>query len=189
MSCGATQGSAVGVIFANSVSGSGNLTFENCTFADNDTSKSAIYFSNKSVGRVVFKNCVFSNGTGGEKVHGVKGAESSGKMSDVDLANMTNCLFASEISYYTFASEQRILNGDAPCFRHGSYVPTADSPLVDAGVNNPGWMTDAYDLQREPDGTLIGKPFRSRIYNDIVDIGAYEYGVDEASPGFILLVF
>ena len=106
-------------------------------------------------------------------------------MSDADLANMSNCLFASAIDYYSFAPEQENLNGYDPQFETGSYVPSAKSPLVDAGCNNTAWMTTAYDLQRKPDGTLIGKPFRKRIVNDIVDIGAYEYRAD---PGLMLML-
>lgn len=93
---------------------------------------------------------------------------------------MSHCLFRTSINY-AFAEEQGIQNGVDPCFKAGSYVPAADSPLVDAGVNDLSWMATAYDLQRKPDG----RPFRKRIYNGVVDIGAYEYW---PVPGLLLKV-
>lgn len=182
---GTSEGSAVFCTYDASTAGDGPVVFENCTIADNgvdypgNKKRSAVYFDKTNNGRTYFKNCVFSNGTAGDpRVHGIKGV--SGWQSDQEYANMSNCLFASEIDY-AFKPAQKIKNGQDPLFEANSYVPSRNSPLVDAGLNNASWMTTAYDLQRDEDG----KPFCKRIVNGVVDIGAYEY---RPIPGFLLLL-
>ena len=156
----------------------GKIRIENCTVTGNrnfGSYKSAI----NAIGTVELVNvaAVDNYDTAGNPIHGITSmVNGAGKTDTGDWASsIQNSLLYPAETVWTFDAVQNIKNGLAPRFGKVMYVPSASSPLRDAGASLP-WHADASDLQRAvPEaGQVIGAPFRRRVV-DVVDIGCYEY--------------
>ena len=169
------------------------VVFENCTVTENQADNNivaAFYLSNALA---ALTNCVFANNyyqIRGESVrsyrHGLRAGNGSTHTADWNAEGVFgyNYLYPAETDK-TFTDAQHVVNGTAaPRFVKGTYVPRMSSPVHAKGLVLP-WMTGAYDLQREDDGTPVGAAFRERLFDgNSVDIGAFQ---SYPTSGLILL--
>lgn len=139
----------------------GAMAVENCTFVRNrNRTKSdwTLYVG----ANTVETNCVvaFNLNAGGEDVVGLGG----------------NGAWQERWGYSCFypklggSFSDTVINGVSPEFKKGTWIPSARSPLRNAGVTLD-WMVDAFDLQRDAEG----RAFCARIVGEAVDIGCFEY--------------
>lgn len=139
----------------------GAVSVENCTFVRNrNRTKStwALYVG----ANTAETNCVVALNLNAEGAD-VVGLGGNGNWQ----GNWGYSCFYPKLGY---SFPETVFNGTAPKFRTGTWVPSAQSPLRDAGLTL-GWMADAHDLQRGADGQALC----ARVVGAAVDIGCFEY--------------
>lgn len=149
------------------VGGGGMIRIENCTFVGNRNESGdsdAVFLTGRYGAPVAYvTNCVFACNL--KKVNGEM----------VETAGLTSQSHAVAYSYLYPASsstyEETVINGTkAPNFQEGTWIPSGNSPMRDAGVLL-SWMTGAKDLQRDANGKAI----RDRVLGSAPDMGCFEY--------------
>lgn len=144
------------------------IRIENCTFVGNRNesgSDNSITLTFSSWPRIaVLTNCVFASNL---KVWDGVTNETAGVSTHTDAYNYCYLWPNSSTKY-----NDTVINDASkpPKFQEGTWIPTARSPMRDAGVTLP-WMTGAKDLQRDESG----KAFRDRLIGSAPDMGCYEY--------------
>ena len=147
--------------------GSGIIRIENCTFVGNRNESGdsdAVFLTGRYGTPIAYvTNCVFACNL--KKVNGEM----------VETAGLTSQSHAVAYSYLYPASsstyEETVINGTkAPNFQEGTWIPSGNSPMRDAGVLL-SWMMGAKDLQRDTNGKAI----RDRVLGSAPDMGCFEY--------------
>ncbi len=144
------------------------IRIENCTFVGNRNesgSDNSVTLTFSSWPRIaVLTNCVFASNL---KVSDGVTSETAGVSTHTDAYNYCYLWPNSSTKY-----NDTVINDASkpPKFQEGTWIPTARSPMRDAGVTLP-WMTGAKDLQRDESG----KAFRDRLIGSAPDMGCYEY--------------
>ena len=165
---------AVGGAAIHIIAGAANIVpdemirIENCTFVGNRNesgSDNSVTLTFSSWPRIaVLTNCVFASNL---KVSDGVTNETAGVSTHTDAYNYCYFWPNSSTKY-----NDTVINDASkpPKFQEGTWIPTARSPMRDAGVTLP-WMTGAKDLQRDENG----KAFRDRLIGSAPDMGCYEY--------------
>ena len=165
---------AVGGAAIHIIAGAANIVLdemiriENCTFVGNRNesgSDNSVTLTFSSWPRIaVLTNCVFASNL---KVSDGVTNETAGVSTHTDAYNYCYFWPNSSTKY-----NDTVINDASkpPKFQEGTWIPTARSPMRDAGVTLP-WMTGAKDLQRDENG----KAFRDRLIGSAPDMGCYEY--------------
>ncbi len=169
----AVGGAAIHII-AGANDGSKDMTvddlirIENCTFVGNRNESGSdnavnLAFSSRSP-IAVLTNCVFASNL---KVWNGVTNETAGISTHTNAYHYCYLWPNSSTKY-----DATVINDASkpPRFQEGTWIPTARSPMRDAGVTLP-WMTGAKDLQRNGSGNA----FRDRLIGSAPDMGCYEY--------------
>jgi hypothetical protein len=154
----------------------GNARIFNCIFTNNTSA----YNGGAEHGQAIFYNCLFYRNSG---LGAVCGGMVVNCTSVKNSKGLRYCYIFNSVTYYNDSSDQYstylITNSCAPGISGNNNVSSdpifvnwtnhncrlqAGSPCIDKGTNM-SWMTTTNDLDNN-----------QRIFNNIVDMGCYEYG-------------